>query len=207
MLFRSPDCLASALALSLCLSEGELPSRHPLEDAGILAGRVPPAFSLRRATEQWSRELERIETPAPKASPKAEEPLPRRLARALLMAYPDRVVRVLSGGDLAESALSGSLEVHPELRGGRGLAIELEAQERQLLRQGERHPPRPGDRRSLPVIESWAPIPEEWLLDLDPSLISESESAAWDEQQKRVDRKSTRLNSSHVSESRMPSSA
>jgi ATP-dependent helicase HrpB len=176
------DAFSAALALAACLSEGELPSRHPLEDSGILAGRVPPVFSLRRAAEQWSREFEALPVEGAVRPVLSARPLRDRLAGSLLRAFPDRVVRTLPDGVLAESALSGSLELQAELRdevrGKRVLAIALEAQERQLLR--------PGERRSLPVVESWAPFPEDWLLDLEPSLIEESESAAWDEQHKRV---------------------
>ncbi len=184
------ETFSAALALAACLSEGELPSRHPLEDSGILSGRVPPGFSLRRAAEQWSREFEGLDLEKPAAASRTPEALRDHLARALLRAFPDRVVRTLADGQLAESALSGSLELHADLRdearGKRLFAIALEAQERQLLRQGERQPLRPGERRNLPVVESWAPFPEDWLLDLEPSLIEESESAAWDSARERV---------------------
>jgi ATP-dependent helicase HrpB len=192
------DAFSAALAFAACLSEGELPSRHPLEDAGILAGRVPQGFSLRRAAEQWSREFENVEVGKSPTTAAPTGPLRDRLLQSILRAFPDRVVRTLPDGILAESALSGSLELQAELRdearGKRLFAIALEAQERQLLRQSERQLVRQSERqllrtaerRNLPVVESWAPFPEDWLLDLEPSLVEESETAAWDSSRERV---------------------
>jgi ATP-dependent helicase HrpB len=185
---RGNDTFSAAMALAACLSEGELPSRHPLDDSGILAGRVPQTFSLRRAAEQWTREFEALSISRDPSVATDSRPLRDRLALSLLRAFPDRVVRTLPDGALAESALSGSLKLQAELRdearGARVFGIALEAQERQLLKQNDRQ--RPGEQRNLPVVESWAPFPEDWLLDLEPSLIEESEAAFWDEPQKRV---------------------
>ncbi|MBU6374911.1 MAG: ATP-dependent helicase HrpB [Bdellovibrionales bacterium] len=170
------ETLSSALTLAAYLSEGELPSRSPLESHDVLQGQTPSGFALRRAVQQWSDEIQRL-----KISSEEKRTNPSKkdlLAKCILRAFPDQVVRVLPDGSLAETTFSGSIEIHPELRGSKGFAVALESQERQQLRYSE--------KRSLPMIESWILFPEEWLFDLEPGLLSEFEGPWWDDSNRRT---------------------
>ncbi|NDD91245.1 ATP-dependent helicase HrpB, partial [bacterium] len=171
-----PDTLSSALTLAAYLSEGELPSRSPLDEQGVLQGQTPTGFALRRAVQQWSDEIQRLRITS--EGQKTDQSRKVLLAKCILRAFPDQVVRVLPDGSLAETTFSGSIEIHPELRGSKGFAVALEAQERQQHRYAE--------KRSLPMIESWILFPEEWLLDLEPGLLTESDGPWWDESNRRT---------------------
>ncbi len=134
------------------------------------------------ASRQWRRELDRLSDQIQSRIPGAPAP---DLARALLRAFPDRVVR--TQGTNVLSATAGMMELSRELAepflvsGKQVTAVALEAQERQSRELGAG-----GSGKSAPVIERWMQIEEDWLLDLEPSLIQEHEKPVFDERQKRV---------------------
>jgi ATP-dependent helicase HrpB len=189
-----------APSLSARLSRlGEAASRlsmHPrisrLLLEAVRAGRLPEwldfAVELAEgapsdlASRQWRRELDGISEQIQNRIPGKPAP---DLARALLRAFPDRVVR--TQGPNVLSATAGMMELSRELAeplkvaGTRVTAVALEAQERQSRELGAG-----GSGKSAPVIERWMPIEEDWLLDLEPSLIQELEKPIFDERQKRV---------------------
>jgi ATP-dependent helicase HrpB len=213
----SPEVFSAALGLAVGLTEGLLESRLPLEDRKKLEALTDSGFAERRLSELWRREFRMMASELPTSSlprsplsgsaPKIVSELPENgLAWSILKAFPDGVVRPLGQGTLVESASSGALELHPELRDPRlperFVAVAIDAREqsgtsslftgnsrtgvRSSSPGSSRLPLGPSDRRTFPVIESWCPIPEDWLLELEPSLLEDLEFPTWDDTLKRV---------------------
>ena len=172
------------LPFAVVLSEGNLAELTREPEGPIAASRL--SRTERLILDQWEREVEfAFRDLALSNSNPRSNPTTIPLSKALLAAYPDRVVSKV--GSQIVSATAGPLELHREIGEKLTLlqkpitAVALEVQERQSRDLGQ-----VGQSKVTPVIEAWVPIQEDWLLDLDPSLIQDSEKPLFDEKQKRV---------------------
>lgn len=106
-----------------------------------------------------------------------------RLRYSILCGFPDRVARIRPGQDpnatqleiLFSSGGSTRVENGSAISGSQYFVI-LDLQERQGI----------GQTRTTTQVQALCTIREEWLFDLEPTLLSETREVAWNDSRKRV---------------------
>ncbi|MCM2277159.1 MAG: ATP-dependent helicase HrpB [Oligoflexia bacterium] len=171
--------LEQAATLAALIGEGELDRLDALECLRG-AGAIP---SVRRAATQLLSAFGSGSAPggarAPEHQKKSEDD---RLRFAVLAGFPDRVARkkpkagispvselLFSSGGSGKVDETGSVTEHEHF-------VALDVQEQQGL----------GQARSQVKVRSLCPIRPEWLFDLEPSPLKESEEVLWDAERRRV---------------------
>lgn len=147
-----------AATLAAQISEGRL------EKLDALEGLHAADDSLRRARQHFLDVL-----PPGKSSPPAS--WEDALAFSVLTGFPDRIAKrrekslevVLSAGGSAKVDDTPLTRDHP-------LFVALDLQERQFA----------GQAKATLKVFSLVPIKEEWLFDLEPSLVEEKDETVWD---------------------------
>lgn len=146
---------------------------------------LPPAVRKQEDRFEQSLKTGKGASRAP-AAPKDEAARDIAIRRALLCAFPDRVAKkrngskpgtvelVMSGGGSAQ--VENSAEVaHSEY------FLALDAEEK----QGVAGPA--GAKRSEVRVRSVCPVQPEWLFDLEPQQVSETEELSWDAERGRIE--------------------
>ena len=179
---RKLGVLEPATWIGAALSEGKLESGNALEGwAGYSRDE-----SLRKAQRILVQAFAGLEQSAEKKDLSPSQRL-QALARSILMGFSDRVARKRKLG--ASVARGKANEVELLLSSG-GSAILEETQsmtgdEFFVLLDLQEHQNQNQRTASLRV-RSWISILEDWLLDVKPVGVEESESCTWDSDRKRV---------------------
>ncbi len=175
------EVLESATWLGAALTEGRIESGNPLEGLGSYSQDE----SLRKSQKILLQAI-----PSSKSSgmaPRSSSQKQQALARSILMGFPDRVAqkRKLGGsvtrGNAHEIELllsSGGSAILSETQAmtGDDFFVLLDLQEQQNQNQ----------KKSNLRVRSWIPMNEDWLLDVKPVGIEESEECTWDMARKKV---------------------
>ena len=178
------NVLEDAAQLAALLSEGRLERLDAIDNLGIpIQGEA-----LRRSRTQLIAAARAA--PAPTRTRREAPGLKDRddrLRFALLTGFPDRVARVrqapasASRGRDQEVELvfcrGGSAQIADTHAWGGNLLLALDVQE-------ESRSHRPGGTRIK--VRGISTVQEDWLIDLEPSLLSENDHFTWDEARKRV---------------------
>ena len=173
--------LESATWLGAALSEGRIESGNPLE---VLASYSKDE-SLRKAQRILLQALQTSN--APRTAPKSSSQDLHALARSVLTGFPDRVAQKRKlGTNVARSKIheielllsSGGSAILEETHAmtGEEYFVLLDLQEQQNQNQ----------KKSNLRVRSWIPIAEDWLLDVKPLGIEESEECTWDAERRKV---------------------
>jgi ATP-dependent helicase HrpB len=195
--------LESASWVGAALSEGRVESGNPLEvwasysrdeslrkaQRILLQALQAPLGSLPSSSAS-SSSFSSLANPPPRAASSSVAPSPSQsdaLGRSILSGFPDRVAQkrklansvtrsqahevelLLSSGGSAMMADTGAMS-------GEEFFILLDLQEQQNQTQ----------KKSNLRVRSWIPIAEDWLLDVSPIGIEESDQCSWDAERKRV---------------------
>ncbi|MEO5970994.1 MAG: ATP-dependent helicase C-terminal domain-containing protein, partial [Bdellovibrionia bacterium] len=173
--------LESATWLGAALSEGRIESGNPLE---VLMSYSKDE-SLRKAQRILLQALQT--STIPKVVPKSSTQNVNALARAILTGFPDRVAqkRKLGTGvarskvheiELLLSSGGSALLEETQAMTGTEFFVLLDLQEQQNQNQ----------KKSNLRVRSWVPILDDWLLDVQPIGVGESEECIWDGERRKV---------------------
>ncbi len=187
------EVLERAATLAALIYEGELEGLDALEQARRADQQSFGSF--KRARSQLLSALARPSDSSPQPRARAGDgDAESRLARSVLAAFPDRIARkrpipahssrgratdvelILSSGGSARAEDCAALASHE-------LFVALDIQETQAH----------GQARSQLRLKSVVPLEPEWLFDLEPTPLRETDELIWDSQKKRVLRSSRLL--------------
>ena len=171
--------LEPASWLGAALSEGKIENGNALDGLASYCRNE----SLRKAQKIYLHAL-------PGSNPSARTPFPeslKALARAVLMGFPDRVAQKrkrathVARGKAQEVEIllsSGGSAMMEETQAmtGEDFLVLLDLQEQQNQNQ----------KKSNLRVRSWISISEDWLLDVKPLGIEESQTSTWDVERKKV---------------------
>lgn len=163
-------CLEDASCLGAAISEGELESGDALDQISAIK-RNSYLTRARRSYLQGFREVQ------PGGSSE-------RLGKAILAAFPDRVAQKRARGKTTERSKAETTEVLLSLGGTATLPDTAYGETFVLLdlQETQHH----GQKKAQLQVRTWAPIHEDWLLDVEPLGVEEKEELTWDPNRKRI---------------------
>lgn len=163
----------SGAVLGALLSEGRLERGDWIPQID----RARRDASVQRVADRLAQSLRRTKPDSGGASttPRSSDAQDRELRYAALCGFPDRVAKLRQKTLVLSSG--GSAQSESDEPSGQEYFVTLDAEEKKHLHQ----------QRSQVVARLYAPIEVEWLLDLEPAQVRETDEILWDAERGRIE--------------------